>query len=1794
MNTSFFDAVPDFSSLVELARWRAAQQPERRGYTFLIDGEVEGDHLTFTDLDRKARAVAALLQSYVEKGERALLIYPSGLEFITAFFGCLYAGVVAVPTYPPQTRTKRNLSQLQSIANDVEPSLLLTTSSLIHPVKELFAQAPELQSVPLISTDTLSDNLAEQWQEPLVDRNTLAFFQYTSGSTGMPKGAMLTHGNLMHNLALIARSFELTRDSHGIIWLPLFHDMGLIGGILQVPYCGGQSTIMSPAAFLQRPVRWLQAISSRRASVSGGPNFAYDFCARKITAEQRATLDLSSWEVAFTGAETIRQESLEIFDAAFSPYGFRRESFFPCYGLAEATLMVTGGLKGAQPVMRTFQKTALEHNRVVEAPVENGDRRTLVGCGQVLPGSKVVIVDPQSLTPCPPGAIGEIWVASPGVVQGYWQQPEETERTFHAFLARTGEGPFLRTGDLGFLQDGELFLTGRLKDLIIIRGRNHYPDDIELAVEKSHPALKPNSGIAFSVDVAGEERLVVVQEVERQYRNVDVAEVAGDILQAVAEQHEVQVYAVVLVKTGSIPKTSSGKPQRRLCREKFLNNNLDVVGKWMQNLEESGPQMAVSTSSTDEDNVQRPSVVTAPETAEAIQVWLVSQIAERLKVHPSRIDVREPLAHYGMDSVQAVSIAGDLEAWLGRRLPPTLAYDYPTIHALAQYLADAPTNATEPGGDKHGSYGAVGADSLGNYQVLTASQPVRKDTEREDQTGLIAITGIGCRFPGAKNPEAFWQLLRDGVDAITEVPADRWDLHTYYNANQAVPGKMNTRWGGFLEQVDQFDPSFFKISPREAAQMDPQQRLLLEVAWEALEHAGQAPDKLAGSQTGVFIGISSSDYAQLRADDVNALTLLDAYTGTGNAHSIAANRISYLLDLRGPSLVVDTACSSSLISVHLACQSLRNGECKLALAGGVNIILTPDLTITFSQARMMASNGRCKTFDADAEGYVRAEGCGLVVLKPLVDALRDGDNILALLRGSAVNQDGRSNGLTAPNSLAQQAVIRQALKNANVEPEEISYIECHGSSTPLGDPIEFEALKAVLMPGRSNGQACVLSSVKTNIGHLEAAAGIAGLIKTVLCLQKGEIPPHLHLKKLNPNISLTHTTFSIPTERQPWPEGMRRLAGVSSFGFGGTNAHVILEAAPARSHKTNDVERPLHLFTLSAQTETALQTLAGRYEEFLTANADTSIADICFSANTGHSHFDHRLAFPVNSSTQLRKHLADVAAGRKNQNVHSGQVTAGRGYRDVGTAVDSPDKAPSLTLKPVFLFTGQGSQYPEMGRQLYETQPTFRNALDRCNEILLSYLEQPLLSVLYPENAEVRLHTTPLPPTKARSQPLLQETIYTQPALFALEYALAELWRSWGVEPAVVMGHSLGEYVAACVAGVFSLEDGLKLVAERARLMQALTRRGAMAVVFADHDQVASRLFPFQDQIAVAAINGPRNTVLSGERDALHPVLQRLEAEGVMSHPLAVSHAFHSPLMDPMLPEFEQVAFQVHFEAPRIPLIANLTGKKMQPGEIPDADFWLRQTRETVQFAAGMHSLVGESYDVFVEIGPTNTLLSMGKHCFPAGTGTWLPSLVKGQEDWQVLLNTLASLYGKGMSLDWVGFDRNYARRRISLPTYPFERERYWLPTSQAERSPNGKPAQQTSVSVQQHPLLHSHLQLAHPPGQYVWNSELDRRNLPYLNDHRIQETVVVPVSVYLEMAEAATVETFGSRPFVLKEVEFKKALFLPEKRPQMVQVILSSYRDEETSFSIYSCPEEVEQSQKSWVLHVTGKIRHT
>lgn len=882
----------------------------------------------------------------------------------------------------------------------------------------------------------------------------------------------------------------------------------------------------------------------------------------------------------------------------------------------------------------------------------------------------------------------------------------------------------------------------------------------------------------------------------------------------------------------------------------------------------------------------------------------------------------------------------------------------------------------------------------------------------------IAIIGMACRFPGgADTPELFWEFLCAGGDAIVETPKERWDTEALFDPDPDAPGKLTSRFGGFLSQIDGFDPTVFGIARREARQMDPQQRLLLEVVWEALENAAIAPDSLSGAAAGVFMGLSGFDYFHLlRRDAAN----LDAYAASGVAHSIASGRIAYLLGTRGPALSIDTACSSSLVASHLAVKSLRNGECDLALAGGVNLILSPDTNIALSKARMLAPDGRCKAFDSLADGFVRGEGCGVLVLKRLSDAQADGDCIVAVIRGSAANQDGRSNGLTAPSGTAQEALLQAALADARVDPAAVDYVETHGTGTKLGDPIEAAALDAVLGRGRGQDAPLLIGSVKANIGHLEAAAGVAGVIKLALALQRGMIPPQVHFDIPNPHIPWNALHLRVPREQAAWPHTEKpRLGGVSSFGFSGTNAHLILEAAPPTRH-AEACARALHIMTASARSEEALDRLATSYGSALLASG-VGLEAAAHAANTGRAQFARRVAVVAGSPGEAADRFSAAARSEAADTVHRGSASA------------RPPKV-------AFLFTGQGAQYTGMAKGLYQTQPVFRAVFDRCDAHLRTVWPHGVLEVLYEDDdtPAARLH----------------DTAYTQPALFAVEYALAELWGSWGVRPFAVAGHSLGEYVAACVAGMLSLEDALSLTAVRGRLMAALPRDGKMAAVMADEARVAKAIAQHARSVSIAAINGPLNTVISGDGAAVDRIAGDLRADGVTVWPLNVSHAFHSPLMEPMLEDFHAQARGVAWRAPDIKIISNVTGT-LAGSAMAGPDYWRDHVRAPVRFAQSISTLAAEGCDAFLEIGPHPTLTAMGQLCVPEHAGNWLASLRRGGDDYATMLNALGQLYVAGAEVDWHGFDAPFRPAKARLPNYPFQRERFWF----NERS-KGQPAE--------------------------------------------------------------------------------------------------------------------------------------
>ena len=1573
-------------TLIDILSIRAKESKDKVAFSFLSNGEGDTDDVTYGQLLENTTANAYAVMRKIPAGSRALLIYPSGIDFIEAFLGCLMAGVIAVPAYPPAG--KRKLKRLESIIEDCEASIILSNESVHSKSFSWFADNERLKDLDWLLTDELRPDDHPDITLPRVSLSDTAFLQYTSGSTGSPKGVMVSHGNIMANSELIKTTYGNNEHSVVVGWLPLYHDMGLIGNMLQPLYVGFPLVLMPPTSFIQKPKRWLEAISRYKATTSGGPNFAYDLCLTSIPDEDIDKLDLSSWNVAFNGAEPIKSETLEKFTRRFSKCGFKATSFLPCYGLAESTLMVTCANRHENSRTLDLDTNLFRQNQI-EVSAGNGSNhgsiKSIVSTGSSSLNTEILIVDPDKRNVLAKGQIGEVWVRGDSVAAGYWNREKLTDEVFNAYTIgsssneENGTGPYLRTGDLGFLHDGELYIAGRLKEMFIVNGANYYPQDIERTAQEADSDLQQNSGAAFTVEDGKTGGLVIMQEIKRtSLRTFDPDTSSKRILSAVLGEHDLSVSHIVFVSPGRIPKTSSGKIQRRQCKRAYEDGTTEgVVHEWKPAHHSSSVKHDVQ--SIDDGSLTKKS-------APSLSKWIRNALSQALEIEPDAIGMDTSFAELGLSSVQGIQLSHQLGEYLQQEVPPTLIYDHPTIESLVGQLLSE----------------AEGPSII-----------VEVDTSEADAVDRdVAVIGMSCRFPGADSVEVFWDNLKSQKDAITEVPATRWKIDDYY-AKEITKDKMNTRWGGFLKEIDRFDASFFGISETETIQMDPQQRILLELSYELLEQAGYAPSSLRGTNTGVFIGISHSNYADLLKQGYR-----DVFSGLGGSLSIAANRISYFFDFKGPSLAVDTACSSSLVSIHQAVQSLRNKESDLALAGGANLILTPDGTIALSQAGFMAKDGRCKTFDGLADGYVRSEGCGLILLKTLSKAKKDGDKIYAVIKGAAVNQDGYSNGLTAPNGVAQKTVVQQALKDAGLRSQDISYVETHGTGTALGDPIEVSALHEVYGKGRNNENPLTLGAVKANIGHLESAAGIAGVIKTILCLEHNEIPGQLHFNHPNPHIDWEKLNLAIPTTSIPWsvdPGNVRR-AGISSFGFGGTNAHVIIEEAPALERTSTEQLNPreFELVTLSGESAEALKAQSDKLIKHLDKHPSIVLHDLVYSLSTTRTHFARRLALAVKSKEDLLSKLSGSNSGIQ---------------RVFG--------------KTAFMFTGQGSQYAGMGWRLYELEPVFRDALDKCAKIWSNYLEKDLLELMFGEVDE-------------QGEVLIDQTRYTQPAIFSFGYALYQLWKSWGVQPDILIGHSIGELTAACVAGVFNLEEGIKLVAARSSLMDALPDQGVMVAVNCEEEEARSAIGGY-DQVAIAAVNHTNQTVISGDEKAITDIIDELSSKGINSKRLQVSHAFHSPLMEPMLEPFKRVAESIKYGIPRLPLVSNVTGK-LADDSIGTPEYWVRHVRATVMFSAGVKVLEAEGVNQYLELGAQPFLTALAaQEVKKSDDRLWVSSIRKGKDESLQMLESLGEWYVSGGEVDWPGFYRGRQRSKIRVPTYAFQRKRYWVETDEVSTQSRGE-----------------------------------------------------------------------------------------------------------------------------------------
>ncbi|WP_438021147.1 type I polyketide synthase [Sorangium sp. So ce315] len=1055
----------------------------------------------------------------------------------------------------------------------------------------------------------------------------------------------------------------------------------------------------------------------------------------------------------------------------------------------------------------------------------------------------------------------------------------------------------------------------------------------------------------------------------------------------------------------------------------------------------------------------------------------------------SGLDPRTGFVDLGLDSLMVVELRARLQRATGLRLPATLAFDHPSPHRVATFL---------------------------HAQLLPALGPApRADTRAAAGRGArgrseeaIAVVGIGLRLPGGcVDLAGLWQMLEQGIDAVGPIPEDRFDIDAVYDPDPDQQGKSYVRAGAFLDGIDLFDAAFFGISPREARHVDPQHRLLLEAAWQALEDAGVPPASLRDSATGVFVGIGPSEYEMLQGDRQEA----DAYAVLGTHTSFAAGRLAFTLGLQGPAISVDTACSSSLVALHLACQALRRGECDLALAAGVQVIASPAGFALLSRARAVAPDGRSKTFSANADGYGRGEGVVVVCLERLSEARDKGHAVLAVVRGSAVNHDGASSGITAPNGTSQQKVLRAALLDAGLSPGEVDFVECHGTGTSLGDPIEVQALSAVYGEGRAAERPLLLGALKTNIGHLESAAGLAGVAKVIASLRQGALPSTLHTTPRNPHIDWGSLPVEVVDTLKPWPrrdERTPRRAAVSAFGLSGTNAHVILEEAPlapedAPSAARTDALGPLP-FLISGRTEPALRAQAAALRAHLRAHPNLALGDVARALATTRTHFERRAAVIGQERGALLDALSALAEERPHPRLALG---GGRGEG-----------------KLALLFTGQGSQHRGMGCALYEAFPAFRRALDAAMAHLDPALDRPLSEVLFSAEGSA-------------DAALLDQTAFTQPALFALEVALFRLLEGWGLAPELLLGHSIGEIAAAHVAGVLSLEDACALVSARARLMQALPAGGAMVSLQASEDEVRSILSGRAGQVDIAAQNGPLSTVIAGDEDAVLAVAEHFEASGRKATRLAVSHAFHSPRMDGMLDAFRRVVERLSFSPPRIPIVSNVTGKRATAEELGSADYWVRHAREAVRFFDGMRALEAEGARTFLELGPHGVLSAMGQGCLSAEAqerAAFVAALRKDRPEVEGLLAAVSALHVRGHTLDWAAFFAPRGARRVPLPTYAFQRERFWIEAPPPGAAPRGTPRGR-------YPLAGARIEL--PDGSFLHTVDVGPAAQRYIAAHLVYGRIVVPGAFHLAVLLAVAESHWPDQAIELCDVQFVRAL---------------------------------------------------
>ncbi len=1221
------------------------QLPEKRLFTFQQEKEAP-DFLTVKALVNKTKILGSILQQKLAPQEKVLLLFPQGLGYIYSLLACWYANVIAIPIQIAEVAEQEQvLAKISAILIDSQAACIITDTNL----KEFLTTQQVVNQMPILNIDELpSDDLSNRKVRPQAPSD-IALLLYTSGSISQPKGVMLSHSNLLSQAFMGATHWKVNQESCIVSWMPQFHNFGLFFNLLSPLLTGASSVILSPSSFIKNPKVWLKTIDQYQATHTAAPNFAFDYCCSSINAVTLKECSLHSLQVIVCGGEPVCKETYENFTKKFKTLGLRKNIFCAHYGLSETGSVTTS--KPSQPLRFLSLDISLLGEGKIKHTNQKKKSKSVASCGEIDETIQILIVRPETCVPCVPGEIGEIWIQSPSVAMGYLNRPEETESTFSRVLSTTNEGEFFRSGDLGFIENNQLFVVGREKEVIIIHGKNHHPVDIEWTIKKHIPNLTLPMAV-FSCEINQQEKVVVVQEVETATHDTVYKKRIGEILAAVSKTHEIEVYEIVFIEKGMIPKTGSGKVQRKLCRNLYINQELSVLYKYQHR--GAGVQSKVKTS--------------PPQLDGDILAILKQQVfLPVLSTDLAGLEEVATFSQLGLDSIQYIQISKRIETVFDIEFAPVILFKYSCFTELVEYLSSQIEKRQSQGIDP-----------------IKAQADICADTSKVRETS-IAIIGVHYNFPGGtSNSDDFWESLMQQKDCITPIAESRpqivADCQNYNGMLESFPP-----WGGFIKDVELFDAPFFGISPLEAESMDPQQRKVLELIWSVIENSGYNPYKLAGKDIGLFVGAHNSEYAELVASQPELIDTYGAYLDTGLHMSMIAHRISRWFNFRGPSEVVNTACSSSLVAIHHAVESIYRGESSMAIAGGINLILASRTYRASNKAGMLSKDGRCKTFDEAADGFVRAEGYGAVLLKPYRQAIEDKDTIYGVIKGVVINHDGHSNSLRAPNLNAQKELIKAAYQKSGLPVETISYIETHGTGTPLGDPIEIQALQEAFREINPDlpRAFCGLGTVKTNIGHCESAAGIAGLVKILLSMKYGTLPGILHFKKLNPYISLQNSPFFIVEQTKEWKrfkdsrgKDIPRRAGISSFGFGGANAHVVLEEHISDS-TTEQIpllmdNNKMAIIPISAKTQACLRTYAQELHAFLSKSTaqeqnlryklgDITLLDLAYTLQVGRAAMEERIAFLVDGISELMRKLEAFIQNKSDiDNCWQGHVKQGK------------------------------------------------------------------------------------------------------------------------------------------------------------------------------------------------------------------------------------------------------------------------------------------------------------------------------------------------------------------------------------------------------------------------------------------------------------------------------------------------------------------------------------------------------